>query len=726
MDSGSSDQTSSDGVSSGGVSSDPLASSAQSATGGVPAAHRSVPPPRPTRIDAKQLGFTPRPFVRWFHPFELARAGVRAVLADMFGAYVDRRELQAALYPRTAELAFDYTHPSEPGAPPYDELWLDYVADIGDGFDATYAVASLLARTSLSVRGPEGELSTCRGRILIMGGDEVYPAASSLEYKERTVGPYRAALPFIANERAAPHLFAIPGNHDWYDGLSAFLRQFTQRRWIGAWKTQQERSYFVLRLPHRVWVWGIDIQLHADIDGPQLAYFDAAAQSLLPGDRVIMCTAEPSWVEVAAGKKAGYENLAYVEAKALARGARVVLVLTGDSHHYARYVETATGRHYVTAGGGGAFLHGTHTLPLAISLGPLGGSSSGARSDRRLERRATFPSPDESLALVPHLLAFSRENKAFAFLWSGIWLLTGWCLCSASVPPGSAIAASQTFAGALAEIARSPAAPVLQRHALLGCAAALALVLALLAASIQATRVASRNGAAGPDPVRIALDAGLWLTLTLAPALFVGLAPLSALLEALARSPMAVCLLLAVLLGSMVFVSHEKKRVRAIVGAAHGLVHVLLWLLIATGVAWLVVPWSAKPWSEHSNTAQQLVIIAIWTIASALLAGVASATVFGIYLWYAGKYLPEQLNDAFSAIGIDGYKNFVRLHIDRQGTLTAYPMGLRTVPRQWTPNPDTHESAPFLVPSDPAALQVELIEPPIIIARRDPPSAAQV
>jgi hypothetical protein len=430
-------------------------------------------------------------------------------------------------------------------------------------------------------------------------------------------------------------------------------------------------------------------------------------------------------VEVAAGKRVGYENLAFVESKALARGAKVVLVLTGDSHHYARYVEADIGRHYVTAGGGGAFLHGTHTLPLTIPLGTLGASvgsgGSAARGDRRLDRCATFPSPDESLALVPHLLAFSRENKAFALLWSGVWLLTGWCLCSASVPPGSALAASQTFAGALAQIARSPTAPALRQHALLGCGAALVIVVALLAASSHATRVASRRGAAGPDPVRIALDAGLWLTLTLAPALFVGLAPLGALLEALARSPMAVCLLLAVLLGSMVFVSHEKKRIRAVVGAAHALVHVLLWLLIATGVAWLMVPWSAKPWVDGWNTAQQLVIVAGWSIASALLAGVASATVFGIYLWYAGKYLPEQLNDAFSAIGVDGYKNFVRLHIDRTGALTAYPMGARSVPKHWVPNPDTDESAPFIVPRDPGALVVELIEPPIVVAR--PPEA---
>ena len=157
-------------------------------------------PQRPRSLDPHELGFTPRSAVPWLSPLLLLRTGLSSLLALIFGAYLDKRELQGALPSQV------YRHEGTEG-----ELWLDYVADLGDGFDATYSVASLLARPSLSVRGPEGELSTRRGRILIMGGDEVYPAASSLEYKERTVGPYRAALPFIGEEAAAPHLFAIPG-----------------------------------------------------------------------------------------------------------------------------------------------------------------------------------------------------------------------------------------------------------------------------------------------------------------------------------------------------------------------------------------------------------------------------------------------------------------------------------------------------------------------------------
>src|SRR5690606_16500515 len=87
----------------------------------------SAAPARPRSLEADEIGFSPQAFVRWFHPFELARAGVRAVLADMFGAYADRRELQAALHPRGAKPAFDYTRvdPDDAAAAPRRELWLD-------------------------------------------------------------------------------------------------------------------------------------------------------------------------------------------------------------------------------------------------------------------------------------------------------------------------------------------------------------------------------------------------------------------------------------------------------------------------------------------------------------------------------------------------------------------------------------------------------------------------
>lgn len=67
------------------------------------------------------------------------------------------------------------------------------------------------------------------------------------------------------------------------------LRISTPRpgRRIGAWETRQIRSYFVLRLPSRWWVWGVDLQLNGYIDQAQLDFFaHVAAEWMEPGDRV--------------------------------------------------------------------------------------------------------------------------------------------------------------------------------------------------------------------------------------------------------------------------------------------------------------------------------------------------------------------------------------------------------------------------------------------------------
>ncbi len=50
-------------------------------------------------------------------------------------------------------------------------------------------------------------------------------------------------------------MLALAGNHDWYDGLTTFLRLFCVGRPIGGWRTEQTRSYFAARLPHDWWGW---------------------------------------------------------------------------------------------------------------------------------------------------------------------------------------------------------------------------------------------------------------------------------------------------------------------------------------------------------------------------------------------------------------------------------------------------------------------------------------
>ena len=136
-----------------------------------------------------------------------------------------------------------------------------------------------------------------RASVLVLGGDEVYPTASAHEYDNRMKGPYRAALPDAPD---APSMFVLPGNHDWYDGLTSFLRVFAQGRSIGGWRTRQTRSYFAVQLPNRWWLVGLDTQFGSELDAPQLRYFTSfLTAELEPGDSVILCCATPTWVDTA-------------------------------------------------------------------------------------------------------------------------------------------------------------------------------------------------------------------------------------------------------------------------------------------------------------------------------------------------------------------------------------------------------------------------------------------
>jgi len=317
--------------------------------------------PHPPQDESReQLGFVPRTMVRWFDPVQLAGTALQVAVSAVFGAYSDKREIQAALAPG-AKASREYVNDRE--------IWIDYVADLGDGFEPTYTIAYLLARPRLALRGPDGRSwDTERGRILVMGGDQVYPTATRTDYEDRLIGPYRAALPCVEPESAAPHLYTIPGNHDWYDGLTSFIRIFCQGHWIGGWKTRQERSYFALELPHRWWLWAIDIQFDAYIDDPQLTYFRAAKKLLREGDRVVLLTGKPSWTKGMDGDSS-YRNLAFFEKEMLGdTGATLALVVSGDLHHYVRYEGRTGGRQRITAGGGGAYLYPTHHMPEELRL----------------------------------------------------------------------------------------------------------------------------------------------------------------------------------------------------------------------------------------------------------------------------------------------------------------------------------------------------------------------
>lgn len=361
------------------------------------------PPARPRSFRPHELGYTPRKAVPWLGPVQLAATGVRVALADQFGAYLDKRELQNA-FPKKI-----HDHSQRP------ELWLDFVADLGDGFDATYSVAYLLAQPHLDLDG----VRLPRGEVLVMGGDQVYPTASGQRYEDRAKGPYRSALPCPPEEGRPPTLYALPGNHDWYDGLTAFLRLFARRDGgdLGGWLIRQTRSYFAVQLPHRWWLLAIDAQGGAYLDDPQVEYFREVATQLRPGDRVIVCTPQPSWV-LAEEHPRAYNTTDYFIRTIVDRtGAEVALMLTGDLHHYARYAQVDGVRQLVTAGGGGAYLYGTHRLPSRITVPPKESIVRKASPSREYRLQQTYPSKPRSRALAAGVFArLPLRNPGFVAL----------------------------------------------------------------------------------------------------------------------------------------------------------------------------------------------------------------------------------------------------------------------------------------------------------------------
>ena len=240
--------------------------------------------------------------VNWYDTKQLASTGLKALISILFGRYADNRELQAVL--STNDDFADFSDKAE--------IWIDYVSDTGDGFDSTFSIAKLVSEQNLKLSLKKDFLSgmqdqrvdfykngivTQPGNIIVFGGDQVYPTPEMHNYENRFKIPYGAANPYnnSISKNDHPKMFTIPGNHDWYDGLSNFLKLFCQCRYIGNWQTLQKRSYFAIKLPYNYWLFGTDVQLDSDIGQPQKKYFRHIAKNKMDDrDKVILITAEPT------------------------------------------------------------------------------------------------------------------------------------------------------------------------------------------------------------------------------------------------------------------------------------------------------------------------------------------------------------------------------------------------------------------------------------------------
>ncbi len=340
--------------------------------------------------------------------------------------------------------AFSFDDPSRSEQP---EFWFDYLSDAGDGNKAMYSLAYLTMARSLWTKldsnttqlptdplkhevrttGDGAGFQLPRGEFLFLGGDTAYHSADYLTLLNRIQRPFSYAyLDLVQNNLISDNdprrpIFAIPGNHDYYDQVDGFRRQFRKpirpegplppgrsgptnaQLTIAGFKRVQEASYVSLQLPWDWWFWGLDIEPGV-LDRRQRKFFRSYRgedQEFTAPKKLIVATCAPSTVfgHLATDEDKLSKSLRFLGVKRpfvpnpsfdtagdhRFKPGQCRLDLSGDVHHYARYwgpkpadgtsprakstAPQPSSESYasVVSGAGGAFHHPTTTFDNQIT-----------------------------------------------------------------------------------------------------------------------------------------------------------------------------------------------------------------------------------------------------------------------------------------------------------------------------------------------------------------------
>jgi hypothetical protein len=551
----------------------------------------------------------------WYNPSQLLDTAKKTAISTIIGENADPRLIGV---PPVNGSFFDYSHEFKTDEFNADgeerrEIWIDYVSDVGDGWNSTYSVAYTLAQETLDIDGE----TLPRGEILIFGGDGVYPTANPVEYGKKLVEPYRLAFNSSRSASAHaksdlkknPHVFVLPGNHDWYDSLVAFQKIFctsifNNRIFAGAWQTRQPRSYFALKLPQKWWLLGIDLQLSHNIDVPQLQYFESIAAKMEAGDRVILCVPEPYWVKAIkyqdfdeAFQKLVEKEESVVKLEEILekKGVQTKLYLAGDLHHYRRFESQDDDRiQKITAGGGGAFLHPTHDFDYRKN------KRRRKKTDtRNFDLKKNYPEPAESRKLDwGNLFGFIFRSPKFGILTGVLY----------------------------------------------------ALLALLIRAEVGGNKFSWREA-------------------------------LKATINRFIEEPLALIVVVLLLLGLIFFTDSNSKVYKRVAGLIHGLTH-LTAVFFLGWFGYRLSQWIITTFGIVGPTTGKI----IWffsVVAVCLIGGyIIGSFIMGLYLFVSLHFFGRHDNEAFSALKIEDYKNFLRLHITKDN-LTIYPIKIEKVGREW-------------------------------------------
>jgi len=376
-----------------------------------------------------------RPPVSWLLGAQLIGSLKKILLFTMYGGRLDVRDWMRA------DVVDRSRHPDGRAFADGECYWFDYISDCGDGEEAMYSLAWALQRGTVSIDGDE----LPRGDFLIVGGDTAYHVADWQTLNEQFCKPFALARKHLqaagqARDPRRPLLLAIPGNHDYYDMLDGFNRQFRAvvdhdvvkrvmdvKRTVSrclepeGYQRVQDASYVAVKLPHDWWFWGVDTaEGHVDIR--QRCFFLAAGDGREP-DKLIVATPTPPVVHgrCVARETRLMHNFAslglepcFADHQRLAAH-KCRLDLSGDVHHYARYGGTSvtgaadepvTNYASVVSGLGGAFHHPTCTVH-------------GGRTPERL-----YPEPSVSFRTVARRLLAPHALLSSGMLWMAGSLLS--------------------------------------------------------------------------------------------------------------------------------------------------------------------------------------------------------------------------------------------------------------------------------------------------------------
>jgi hypothetical protein len=262
-----------------------------------------------------------------------------------------------------------------------DAISLLLAGDTGEGDASQYAVVPALLSQSAGTAAA------------VICSDVIYPSGDSGDYRDKFYRPYHALL--------AP-ILAMPGNHDWYDGLHGFMSHLCR---LDAPAGQQRRGGVVAWLAHALWrrspeATALDLEhmrrLRSDpsqalspplpfsywaldagplrfvaIDTGIVGTLDAEQGrwlrrvSTADGRPKVLLTGKPLYVN-GERRPCEIEGGGHVDDVVRDPAANYVAAIGGDIHNYQRYpITLPDGRclQYVVSGGGGAFMHATHQIP---------------------------------------------------------------------------------------------------------------------------------------------------------------------------------------------------------------------------------------------------------------------------------------------------------------------------------------------------------------------------